>query len=172
MKRYIHIFLVSLLFPAVGATAQIGVYGQFSAGKLNFPYSNWIYGPTLGVYFAQQHFKILSTGIDVRGSFLGNSGDTVWNSGLAGLRLGLKPHLLPIQLYVEGLIGGAHTEFGEGFSRTVTTNFEYQVLGGVDLTVLPHIDWRVVEFSYGELPNLNGGMDSKMLSTGVVVRLR
>ncbi len=125
MKRTLYIFLALLLFPAGGATAQIGVYGQFSAGKLNFPYSKWIYGPTIGGYFAQQHFAFFSTGIDVRGAFLGSTGDTVWNSGLGGLRLGLKPHVLPIQPYVEGLIGAAHTEFGQGFARTSSNNFEY-----------------------------------------------
>lgn len=173
MKRTIApaIALLVLLFAGLNARAQIGVYGQFSAAKLNVPGTDWIYGPTFGAYFARTHFVFLSTGIDVRGSFLGNSGSTTLNSGLGGLRLGFKPHVLPIQPYVEGLIGAGHVEYTNQYGADSATKFEYQLLGGADLTLLPHIDWRVVEFSFGGFSGLDTGTNPKTLSTGIVLRL-
>jgi hypothetical protein len=37
--------------------------------------------------------------------------------------------------------------------------------------VLPRLDWRVVEFSYGGLSALNGTLNPRTLSTGLVLRL-
>ncbi len=52
------------------------------------------------------------------------------------------------------------------------TNFEYQILGGVDYTFLPRLDWRVVEFSYGGLAGLNNGsFHPKTISSGLVLRI-
>jgi hypothetical protein len=172
MKRYWIISTLLVLFSSVATSAQIGVYGQFNAAKLNVPQTGWIYGPTVGAYFASTHFVFLSTGVDFRGTFLGNSGSTKLNSGLGGLRLGIKPRVLPIQPYIEGLVGVGHVEFGQGAAQTSATKLEYQFLGGLDFTLLPHIDWRVVEFSYGGLSGLDNSLNPKTLSTGIVLRLR
>lgn len=171
MKRLRWVFLPLLLLFSIAATAQIGLYGQFSASKLNAPDTGWIYGPTIGVYFASQHFAFLSTGLDVRGSLLGDADHTVLNSALGGVRLGFKPHVIPIQPYVEGLAGVGYIEAGQGLAYIAETKFEYQLLGGLDLTVLPRIDWRLVEFSYGKLSGLDSDFDPKTISMGIVVRL-
>lgn len=159
-----------LVFGALRAPAQVGVYGEFSAEKMTFPYAPWIYGPTIGGYWDKGHFGFLATGLDVRVAFLG-SGQTVLDSGLVGPRLVVRPHVVPIQPYVEALIGAGHADFGEGFSQTSITKFQYQFLGGVDLTVLPRLDWRVAEFSFGELSGLGESLNPKTISTGVVLRL-
>lgn len=170
MKRCQIGCLLLLIFAAVTATAQIGVYGEFSAAKLNVPNTNWIYGSTFGGYLDKGQFWILSTGLDARGAILG-SGATSFDSGLVGPRLAVRPHIVPIQPYIEALIGLGHADYGQGAGQVGATKFQYQFLGGLDLTILPRIDWRVVEFSYGGLSGLGSSFNPKTLSTGIVVRL-
>lgn len=181
--KLLRLLSVLLLFSSLGALAQVGVYAEFSAAKLNVPNSTWIYGPTFGAYYDPIHFVIGRAGVDARGSILGGSGSTQLQSGLIGPRVVLTPHVLPFMPYVEGLIGAGHTRFTEPYqtSGTATVDnmaFEYQFVGGVDMTVLPRIDWRIAEFSFG---GVNGSASSfggivtsinpKTLSTGIVIRL-
>ena len=159
-----------LLVSSTGAIAQIGLYGEFSAAKPNVPQVGWIYGPTFGAYYDPWHVPFLAAGLDVRGVLLG-SGTNKLDSGLFGPRLVFQPHVLPIQPYVEGLIGVGHAQFGQGMAAVDETKFEYQFLGGLDMTVFPRIDWRVVEFSYGGLSGLGTSYNPETISTGLVVRL-
>jgi hypothetical protein len=97
------------------------------------------------------------------------SGATKIVSGLAGPRLTFKPHVIPLMPYVEALAGAGDVQYGQGVARTSATKLEYQFLGGLDWTIFPRVDWRVIEFSYGGFagPSLN----PKNLSTGIVLRL-
>jgi hypothetical protein len=158
------------------ADAQIGLYGTFDAGKLNSPNTPWLYGGTVGLYLDHGH-GLIATGFDARAEFLrhgGNSGtntDTSIKSGLAGVRLAVIPHVLPLKPYAEGLVGGGHINVGQGSARTSTTAFEYKVLGGLDFTFFPRLDWRVVEFGYGGFSGQASGVHPKSVSTGIVFRL-
>lgn len=163
------VFALLFLIP-LPSRAQVGLYADFSAAKVNVPRSNWIYGPTFGAYFDHGHLLFLSTGLDARGSILGSGVNTL-DSGLVGPRLVFRPHILPIQPYVEALIGMGRAGYYQGDTPTTVTKFQYQFLGGLDLTVLPRIDWRVVEFSYGGLSGLGSSFNPKTISTGLVVRL-
>ena len=59
-----------------------------------------------------------------------------------------------------------------GESLGSATKFEYQFLGGLDFTILPRIDWRIAEFSYGGLSTFNNSsFHPKSLSSGIVLRL-
>jgi len=162
--------ILGLLFSCP-AQAQLGVYGSFDAAKLNVPNTNWIYGPAFGAYLDHGHFGFLSAGIDARGEILGGSGSTRLDAGYIGPRVALRPHIVPLQPYVEGLVGAGYAQFGQGAAQTSATKFSYQFVGGVDFTILPRIDWRVAEFSYGGLSILNGSLNPKVLSTGIVIRL-
>jgi hypothetical protein len=160
--------LVSAGLP-IGLDAQTAVYAEFSASKVNAPNNDWIYGPTFGAYFDRFHIPLFSAGLDLRGSVLGPSGSTQLYSGLIGPHVAFRPRVIPVQPYVEGLVGVGHFDFGSGNGSQ--TNFEYQFLGGIDLTILPRIDWRVAEFSYGNLSAFNGSLNPKTISTGIVLRL-
>lgn len=83
----------------------------------------------------------------------------------------IHPHVVPIMPYGEALIGAAHVNVGQGVANTNKTGAEYQLVGGVDLTVLPHLDWRVVDYSWGDVLNVGLTIHPQTLSTGVVVRL-
>jgi hypothetical protein len=170
--RFLLSVLVAAAFlSAVPAKAQLGVYGNFSAAKLNVPNTNWIYGPGFGAYLDHGHFVFLSAGIDIRGQVLGSGGTTQFDAGYIGPRLVVRPHVLPVQPYVEALAGVGHAQFGQGASQTSTTKFSYQFVGGLDYTLLPRIDWRVAEFSYGGLSILGNSLNPKTISTGIVIRL-
>lgn len=149
--------------------AQLGLYGSFTTVNLNVPgYDNWIYGGTFGAYLASGHLAVLSVGVDLRGSFA-NSSSTKFASGAIGPRLGLNLHVLPIHPYAEATAGIGSATFEPASS---STKFEYQFLGGLDYTVLPRIDWRVAEFSYGGLSGFNGNsFHPKSISTGIVLRI-
>ena len=130
------------------AHAQIGIYGELSASDFNLANTDWQYGSTFGLYYNHWGVPFFGLGVDARGSVVG-SGSTKIVSGLVGPRLVFKPHVLPIMPYVEAVVGAGDAQYGEGVAATNTTKLEYQFLGGVDYTILPRIDWRVVEFSYG-----------------------
>lgn len=156
--------------------AQTAIYGEFTGAKVSASDSGWMYGPTFGLYHDSGH-GLIATGLDVRGTFAGR-GDTngagssqTLDTLMGGVRLAITPHVLPIKPYVEALGGLGHLKTGQGTQRTSSTKFAYQFLGGIDLTVLPRIDWRVVEFSYGRLAGLGDSFAPKSLSTGIVFRL-
>lgn len=170
MKRIHWVALAALLCSSLTAAAQVGLYGEFSAAKINRPNTGWVYGPTLGAYYDPWHLAIVAAGVDVRVAFL-NGGSTTLDSGLVGPRLVLTPHILPFKPYVEAVGGFGHAQFGQGVARQTSTNFEYQFLGGVDTTIFPRVDWRVVEFSYGGVSGLGESLNPETISTGLVVRL-
>lgn len=156
------------LLPTLPAAAQIGLSGSFTASRLSHPVGSlgsptMLYGETVSAYYQRGLF--FAYGGDVRASFLGGSGISL-NSGAIGPRVALKLHALPLQVYGEAL-GGISSYTGGPFVSS-TTQAEYQLLLGTDFTVFPHIDWRVVEYSY---TGGSGDLSSHSLSTGLVVRL-
>ncbi|WP_188554703.1 hypothetical protein [Edaphobacter dinghuensis] len=158
------------------AHAQTVIYGEFTAAKLSAPNTSWMYGPTVGLYHDSEH-GLFATGLDIRGTFAGsgNTNGAYTNQLLdtveGGVRLAITPRVLPFKPYGEVLGGLGHLKTGEGSARTSSTKFAYQFIGGVDFTILPRIDWRVVDFSYGRLAGLGDSFVPKTLSTGIVFRL-
>ncbi len=178
--RYLLFVAVSLMFIAPEtANAQLGVYANFTAARVNGSNSDWVYGPGFGGYLDHGHFIFLSTGVDLRGEILGTGNSTRFDAGYIGPRVAFRPHILPIKPYVEGLVGAAYAQLPTVSLRNGSNNggstsairFSYQFVGGVDYTLIPRIDWRVAEFSYGGLSILDGSIHPKTISTGIVVRL-
>jgi hypothetical protein len=164
--------LSALLFAAfltVTASAQTGLYVEYGASKVDAPSNNWIYGPTFGLYHDFFSVPLVHVGGDLRGSVLGVSQTTTIGSGEIGPRVSLHPRVLPTMPYLEALAGIGHYDYGA--NQPSNTQFEYQFLAGMDITVFPHLDWRIVEFSYGGLSAFNGTLHPKTLSMGLVLRL-
>jgi len=168
---------VLFLCSCAGAVpAQTAIYGEFTGGKVSAANTQWMFGPTVGLYH-DNGFGLLALGYDVRGSFLrrGNAVGASSNESLnlleVGVRAAITPHVLPIKPYVEVVGGYGGFTAGQGGARQSGSHAAYQFLGGVDLTFLPRLDWRVVEFSYGRLSGLGDAFAPKTLSTGLVLRL-
>jgi hypothetical protein len=162
------LFLIGL--APLSSHAQLGLYGGFTVQNVGGPRNDGIvlYGGTLGAYLASGRLAILNVGVDLRGSSSRSGGDS-FTSGAIGPRVGLNLHVIPLHPYVEATAGLGNVGF-KGSSSV--TRFEYQLLGGLDITVLPRIDWRLVEYSYGGMsyPN-SAAYHPKSLTTGLVLRL-
>ncbi len=167
--------LIAVGCIAVGS-AQTAIYGEFTGGKLPAANTEWMFGPTVGLYH-DNGLGLIALGYDVRGSFLrrgathGGGSDESLNTLEVGVRAAVTPHVLPIKPYVEALAGYGGLTVGQGSARQSGSHVTYQFLGGLDFTVLPRLDWRVVEFSYGGLSGLGSTYNPKTLSMGLVFRL-
>lgn len=150
------------LFCVATAKAQIGAYAGFSGGH-DTAASGTFYGPLLGIYIQTHSF--LSFGADARGSFLTHSGAQFY-TGAIGPRFSIKPPVLPIKPYVEGLVGVGGISINNSSS---STHLNYQILVGIDAAIFPHIDWRVIEYDYSAFTG--NSPSASILTTGVVFRL-
>lgn len=167
-----HPFRITLLLAyfatfALPGQAQTGVYATFDTSDFQTPNVGRQYGPTFGLYHDFLHAPLIGIGAEARVNFLG-SGDTKVYSGLIGPRLQLRPHVLPVMPYVAGLIGVGHIRINQGFATIDKTRFDYAGVVGLDWTILPRIDWRVVEFSAS---HLTADVQPRTWSTGLVLRL-
>ena len=161
--------LITLLFisAASRSEAQLGASAAFTAARLSSPRTvdtpTTIYGPTLSLYYQKGTF--LALGGDVRASFLNASGVSL-NTIDLGPRAALKLHPLPLQVYAEAL--GGFDSFTPRTGASNSHHFDYQLLGGLDATIFPRLDWRVLEYAYtGSTDN----MHASSFSTGLVFRL-
>ena len=166
------------------ASAQVGVYGKFTAVHIptitngpNYFFPGWFYGPGGGVYFNLVHLGPISLSGDVRGDYLYQSPQR-YRDVLFGVRVGAKAPIIPLRPYVQiaAGIGGPSTGGVQNSSRVYSNKFQYWIIGGVDHTVLPHIDWRIAEIGYGHMTGVSSsppatGANLFTLSTGAVVRL-
>ena len=178
------------LFAAfsVVASAQIGIYGKFDITRYSGPQgagfpiaTRWFYGPGIGVYYDFMHLGPVAVGADLRGNLLFAS-QYRYRSALFGVRLSAKAPVLPIGPYIQGSVGAGGPRYtGGGLAAGISsvpysTKFQYQVFGGIDYTVLPHLDLRLPEIGYGRMsdPSGSGGPSSSILtiSSGLVFRFR
>ena len=158
-----YFLLMSSVLVSVSVHAQTGIYGAFTGAGLGSGSSGNLYGGTVGLYSDPWHGPLLGAGFDLRGEFLNGNGQSL-DSGLIGLRIAVHPPVFPLKPYVEGLGGVGRANV----ANATSTNAQYRIVGGIDWTVFPRIDWRVVEFSGGEI---SGGASPKVISTGLVLRL-
>ena len=167
--------LVALLLVAAGistANAQTALYGQFSASRFNnnaVPIVNeWGYGGGFGLYSDFVKVPFGRVGADIRFQFTRPASNTTLFSTLVGPRLEVHPHIISLNPYAEFLFGAGHFTYGN--NSPSTTQFDWRALGGVEKTVLPHVDWRMIEVSYGQLNTYSGRLRPVTFSTGVVLR--
>lgn len=169
-------FVVFTLLGVGHARAQLAAYGAFSTTSQSGPYEPRLNGGTFGVYYDSKAWPVVNLGGDVRVSHVSGTGSTVspannsLTSVLVGPRVSAHVPLIPVRAYVEGLVGeGNFNDHRIVISRTGTA-LQAGFAVGADLTIFPHLDWRVVDYTqthvYG---NVDTGM--KTISTGLVVRL-
>lgn len=160
----------AILAAASGVShAQLGFYAGFSSAKLDVANTNRTNGGTFGAYFDSHHFPLINFGLDLR-AVVANSDDTTQvTSGMAGPRAVFHLPLVPLHPYVEGLVGGAHVQTGQGIARYDGTNVAAGAAAGVDFTILPYVDWRVIDYNYTRLPGPETNQNT--ITTGIVIRI-
>jgi len=122
-------------------------------------------GGTGGIYYDFLKLGPVKLGADVRGSILttkrganvsfNDSGTRIY-SALGGVRALFHTPVAPLKPYLQISAGLGRSDYG--LSNTTSTgqvilynNFEYLGLAGLDIKLLPIVDWRVAEFGYGGL---------------------
>jgi hypothetical protein len=149
-------------------------------------------GGTGGVYYDFKKAGLVTLGGDVRGSIMSTKRGAYINfngpgarvySVLGGVRAQFHPPIKILKPYVEGLVGLGRSDYGlfsdQGTSASplptkIYSNFEYQGLVGLDLKLLPIMDFRVVEFGYGGLDpfgTYSHNYPIKQVSSGFVFHL-
>jgi hypothetical protein len=122
-------------------------------------------GGTGGIYYDFLKLGPVKLGADLRGSILttkrganvsfNDSGTRIY-SVLGGVRAVFHTPMAPLKPYIQGSVGLGRSDYG--LSNTTSSgqvilynNFEYEGLAGLDIKLLPIMDWRVAEFGYGGL---------------------
>jgi hypothetical protein len=177
------LFLAAVtLASTASAHAQFGVYGEFTVDPVN------PLGGTGGVYYDFLKLGPVKLGADLRGSILttrrgayvANDGPgTHLYSSLGGIRAVFHTRLAPLKPYIQVSAGLGRSDYGlfsSGGSgpNTIHNNFEYEGLAGLDVKLLPIMDWRVAELGYGGLTafgTLSHNYPIKQVSMGFVFHL-
>jgi len=122
-------------------------------------------GGTGGIYYDFLKLGPIKLGADLRGSILttkrganvsfNDSGTRIY-SALGGVRAAFHTKYAPLKPYIQFSAGLGRSDYG--LSNTTSSgqvilynNFEYEGLAGLDIKLLPVMDWRVAEFGYGGL---------------------
>lgn len=179
MTRTSMVRICSALFVALAlgmmtgsAHAQIGIYAMGSGG--NFGGSGTAWGGTFGVYDNFIPLGPIKLGGDGRFFVQNNNNASAYGSkllgGLFGLRLAVGAPAIPIHPYIQAEIGGVGSN-NNGSSSSRNGSFAYQVQGGLDFTILPHLDARG-EFGGGQATSINNSSESlEEFGAGLVLRL-
>jgi hypothetical protein len=173
----------SALLPLALCTAvhaQIAAYGLLSIPHVannSAQTTTWNYGPTVGIYDDFLHLGPLSLGADLRAGFSHNTNQN-YRDVLFGVRVAAKAPVLPIKPYIQGEVGVGSVGGGKQtglFAPSYSNKATYGVLGGVDMTILPHIDFRALELGFttqkGTAYQNPSNTNVFTLSTGIVIRL-
>jgi hypothetical protein len=118
-----------------------------------------------GVYYDFMKLGPVKLGVDVRGSILTTKRGAYVNfngpgahiySALGGVRAAFHTKYAPLKPYLQISAGLGRSDYGlfsTGGSgpNAIHSNFQYEGLAGMDIKLLPIMDWRVAEFGYGGL---------------------
>jgi hypothetical protein len=156
--------LLALITTALHAQAKLAVYGTFGGEKSGLPNIGWTTAETFGLYVGVAKLGPLAFSVDGRADL-----SSKIKSGLVGPRVAVRLPAIPIKPYAEVLIGAStYATFPDGLKDN--GQFASRAVFGADSSLLPHLDWRVVDFSYGLNQSANGD-HAKTISTGLVLRL-
>lgn len=156
------LLLVALCSVNLHAQARFAIYGTGGGEKSGLPNDDWHGAGTFGFYYGIVHAVIFDISVDARGDLSSNI-----KSGFVGPRVAVKVPVLPLKPYGEFIFGVS--TYSTPAHLPIPNDFAYRYVFGLDTTILPHIDWRVADFSYALNDSANG-THAKTLSTGLVVR--
>jgi hypothetical protein len=125
-------------------------------------------GGTGGVYYDFLKLGPVKLGADLRGSILNTKRGAYVNfngpgariySVLGGVRASFHTPVKSLKPYIQGSVGLGRSDYGlyggpasnQALPNAIYSNFEYEGLAGLDIKLLPILDWRVAEFGYGGL---------------------
>jgi hypothetical protein len=154
--------LLVVAATALHAQAKVGIFGSFGAERAGVANQNWKEAGTVGLYYGFANLGPAAFSVDARADL---SPDV--NNYLFGPRLALRLPGFPLKPYGEFIAGIANYTTISSNSKNIT-DIAYRGVLGLDTTILPRIDWRVVDASFGHIEN--GTSNALTLTSGLVVR--
>jgi hypothetical protein len=145
-------------------------------------------GGTGGVYYDFKTLGPVRLGVDVRGTVTDSkqgvytvsrgSGTRIY-SMLGGVRASFHTPIKVIKPYIQASAGLGRSDYGLSLTTTpgkiaTVNNLQYEGFAGVDVKLLPYMDFRVVELGYGGLTSFGTYAHTYpigTISTGVVFHL-
>jgi hypothetical protein len=146
-------------------------------------------GGTGGVYYDFMKLGPVKLGADLRGSILttkrgaylsfNGPGARIY-SVLGGVRGSFQTPVKSLKPYLQVSAGLGRSDYGLFSSSSgsgpnaIYNNFQYEGLAGLDIKLLPILDWRVAEFGYGGLDPFGTNSHNypiKQVSMGFVFHL-
>jgi hypothetical protein len=149
-------------------------------------------GGTGGVYYDFMKLGPVKLGADLRGSILTTKRGAYINfngpgahiySVLGGVRGSFQTPVKSLKPYLQISMGLGRSDYGlysgrpassQPLPNIIYNNFQYEGLAGLDIKLLPILDWRVAEFGYGGLDpfgTYSHNYPIKQVSMGFVVHL-
>ena len=149
-------------------------------------------GGTGGVYYDFLKLGPVKLGADLRGSILTTKRGAYINfngpgariySVLGGVRGSFQTPVKSLKPYLQISAGLGRSDYGlytgrpassQPLPNVIYNNFQYEGLAGLDIKLLPILDWRVAEFGYGGLDPFGTNSHNypiKQVSMGFVFHL-
>jgi hypothetical protein len=164
-KRYLQILPLILIAiittTTLHAQARFAIYGTGGFEKSGIVnQGDWNAAVTFGFYYGIYHVGPLDLSADARADLARNI-----KSGLIGPRFAFKLPIFPLRPYAE-VLGGGSVYPNTPSGLPIANKFVGRIVGGLDATILPRLDWRVVDYSYG----LNSASRQQTITSGLVIR--
>ena len=185
---------LALALTTIAAHAQIGVYVNPVVSRISnsvadtgpFAFlgsgetSQIFGGVDFGAYYDFAHYSKADVGVDMRDA-IEHGNNASLNSFLVGLRLAAKPmSFAGLKPYAQFSVGAGRTRSPK--SNATIERLQYGIFIGADKAIAKHVDWRILEVSYGSVDTISsqtfGGPVSVpaarilTFSTGLVFRFK
>lgn len=180
MSPRLTLILAALVLSAgaARARAQFAVYAMGSGAFLGSAAGSGgfnAYGGTFGVYDDVVRLGPVKLGGDLRyfQNTSSNNNPTVGGNklrgGMIGPRLAVNIPLLPIKPYLQAEIGDVATNYG--ILANMPNSFAYQIQGGLDFTIFPHLDLRG-EYGGGQIHSYGDSRQQSLQEAGLGLVIR
>ena len=162
MKLRFLVPALALALTTIAAHAQVGLYfnpvvSRISNSKadtgpfafLGDGQTSQIFGGVdFGGYYEFGHYSKADVSIDARDAIQHGNNASI-NSFMVGPRLAAHPMAFGLKPYAQVSVGAGRTR--SPLSAAHITKLQYGVYVGVDKSLNKHVDWRVIEISYGSV---------------------
>jgi hypothetical protein len=166
MKLRFLVPTLALAFTTIAAHAQIGIYVNPVVSRISNsvadtgPYaflgdgqtSQIFGGVDFGGYYEFAHYSKFDVSADMRDA-IQHGNNASLNSFMVGLRVAAHPMAFRLKPYGQFSVGAGRTR--APLSDAHVEKLQYGIYGGLDRALNKHIDWRVVEISYGSVGTIS-----------------
>jgi hypothetical protein len=166
MKLRFLVPALALAFTTIAAHAQVGIYVNPVVSRISnstadtgpFAFlgdgqkAQIFGGVDFGGYYEFAHYSKADVSVDMRDAFQHGNNASL-NSFMVGPRLAAHPMAFGLKPYVQFSVGEGRTR--PPLSDAHINRLQYGIYGGVDRALNKHVDWRIIEISYGSVSTIS-----------------